>query len=414
MAVQMELATTKTYALMDTISEAAICQATEPRANSQVMIRRATISLLKKSRSFASSSAATKTSIKSAADAKSSQAAPSLSHKMPPPRPILTPLQKRTSPFESTPCPNWSTTSTLPTSNSIHPFPLPSSQLQSKLSKDLKSAAELFGDNYLVWRSEVMNQLAQASQKSSHLILDGSRGVGKSALLLQLFVSLQETYKNEPNKLLLFAPDAAKWTTGFFSYYPVENSASFEQPDLALEILKLLLWSNPGKELPFTLEQVKEAAKDPLSLAGPLYNRVFAELKASGKHLTVLVDGVNGLLAEDSKTGYFDPNGQALPLSSFPLCRDFSKQADVFIGALTRSNPLLPSASIPKSNFASFKVPKYSDSELQSVLEMYKRLGHLTASSGLTEQFVALKAFISGRNARLLFKSCEYDAIYCA
>lgn len=374
------------------------------------MIRRATISLLKNSRSFASSAAA-KSSTKSAADAKASNAAPSLTHKMPPPRPILTPLQKRTSPFEATPCPNWTTTTNSQTSNSIHSFPLTSSQLQSKLSKDLKSAAELFGDNYLVWRSDVMNQLAQASQKSSQLILDGSRGVGKSAILLQLFVSLQEAYKNEPNKLLLFAPDASKWTTGFFSYYPVENGNTFEQPDLALEILKLLHLSNPGKEMPFTLEQVKEAAKDPLTLASPLYNRVFAELKSSGKHLTILADGVNGLISEESLTGYFDPNGKALPLASFPLCRDFSKQADVFIGALTRSNPLLPAANAPES---SFKIHQYSDAELQTVLEMYKRLGHLTTSTGLTDQFVALKAFVSGRNARLLFKSCEYDAIYCA
>ncbi len=341
----------------------------------------------------------------SAAVNSSSSATPAATGKMPPQRPVLTPIQKRQSPFEAQQLPFLSTDSVA--SNFPSQVSLPVAQLHNKLSKDLKVAADLFGANYLVWRGELMSKLAIFYGDHQSFLLSGQRGVGKSAILMQIFAALQQTGGDD---LLLFAPDSDKWTTGYFAYYPTANG-EFEQPELALEILQLLLWSNPNKkELPVTAEEIKEASKDPLSLALPLYSRVMTEIKASGRKLTILADEVNGLVDEGSLTGYNDVNGEVLPLRAFPLCRDFIKTGDRFIGALTLSNPLLPKQ--PKYSLPEFTIPAYSDAELTSVLQMYRKLGHLASNFAFDDQFVAMKAFLSGRNGRLLFKSCEYDSIY--
>lgn len=374
--------------------------------NQLKMIIGRTISFLSLRRR-ASTAAAMKTAKPKLEIGSLSGAAAAASGKMPPQRPVLTPLQKRVSPFDARPAWPLSESTSFPAQ-----FSLPANQLQDRLGKDLRVAAGLFGGNYLLWRGQVMPKLAAFYQEHPKCLVTGQRGIGKSAVVLQMFASLQRSCQ-EDNLLFLYAPNASKWTTGFFAYYPTATG-EYEQPELALEMLQLLLLSNPNKQLPFTADELKEASKDPLSSALPLYTRVREQLKASGRKLAVFADEVNGLIDEHSLTGYNDTEGKPLPLRVFPLCRDFIASADHFIGALTCSNPLLPKIPIssPATSLPSFQIPKYSDLEIREVLQMYKKLGHCGASSAVDDQFVAMKAFLSGRNGRLLFKSCEYDAVY--
>ena len=137
-------------------------------------------------------------------------------------------------------------------------------------------------------------------------------------------------------------------------------------------------------------------------------------LEDEGKELFIFMDGINGLIDENSLTGYNDKDGTALQLKSLPLCTQFfatQMKGNVKIaGALTHSNPSLPRDHQFPPNSKTIQIPNYSNEELKRVLQLYSQLGH--CSSNKTDQFVAFKHFVSGGNPRKLYKSCEYDSIY--
>lgn len=317
-------------------------------------------------------------------------------------------------------------------------------ELEKRLPRSVAGLIDHFGGaNCSILRHKLVEEFAVAFKNDSGpVVLDGPAGSGKSVLLMQLYAALKASNKQQ---LLLYAPNAAKWTTGYFSYYPEESKVndntenthenthententrntrnstrdsvklSYKQPELALEMLQLLTICNPASKLPSGLpNRIDEARRDPFHLAVPLMEQIFAEEK-----LVVLLDGANGLIDANSSTSYLDANGVALPLRAFPLLRNFFLQSRAnvkVVAALTNSNSLLPRHPQSPSNCTVLPVPNYSKTELQAVLNLYKQLGHLSIKSNTgisADQFVNFKAFVSGSNGRKLFKSCEYDSIY--
>lgn len=334
--------------------------------------------------------------------------------KMPQPHPVLTPLARSASDQLSI--------DHLPAIESIascdkfiHRIEL-GNELQKRLPKSLAEVAGQFGGNLFILRKKLIEEAYESLKEAEHVIIDGSNGSGKSVLLMQLYASI----KNDPNKLILYAPNVHKWTTGYFAYYPVEQDGkviNYKQPELALEILCLLVVCNPQTKLPAAAaaleQQINEAKLDSYNRAIPLYERTMKEL--SGKEIYMFLDGVNGLIDENSLTGYTDRDGNPIPLKHLPLCHEFfhksnnnNKQHRI-VGALTHSNPALPHVN-PPPKFKTVLVPNYSQEELKQALQLYSQVNH--CASNKSDQFIAFKAFVSGSNGRKLYKSCEYDTIY--
>lgn len=286
-------------------------------------------------------------------------------------------------------------------------------ELQKRLTNSLGEVAEHFGGNLFILRKELINQIKEALKESDRILIDGPNGSGKSVLMMQIYSSMRESIKLDEKKLILYAPNVHKWTTGYFAYYPTEQ-AEYKQPELALEILRLLMICNPREKLPIGLgEQINEAKLDSFNRALPLYERTMKEL-LENKEIYLFLDGVNGLLDENSLTGYTDREGNALPLKVLPFCNEFFSKSIKnmrVIGATTKSNPALPRIIPPiPPPIKSVIVPNYSAEELKQTLQLYSQLGH--CSTNKSDQFVAFKAFVSGSNGRKLYKSCEYDSIY--
>ena len=353
--------------------------------------------------------------------------------KMPQPQPVLTPLSR--------------TSSNVNDQNSEHPlFPsfkelladsqkhsssfrveLPN-ELLKRLPRTLVEIYEHFKGNFYALRKELLMEAYEASVESedSAVILSGPEGSGKSVLLLQLYSMMKESFKNDPSKLLMYVPNASKWTLGYFPYYPIENEIanelvkeklSFKQPELALEIINLLILGNKEKLSKDYDQEMAEAKLDPYTRAIPLYESILKRelLSLENRKLFILMDGVNGLIDENLMTKYSDQEGNPLPLKALPICTQFfvkPVRGIRVIGALTQSNPSLPRDhdSLQKNHFKNVNVPNYSIDELKSVLNLYSQLGH--CSNNKSDQFVGMKLFVSGGNGRKLYKSCEYDSIY--
>lgn len=329
--------------------------------------------------------------------------------KMPQPLPVLTPLS-RSNPVISDCIPPIE--SLLTSDKSVFRIDL-DGEIQKRLPKSIADTLGHFGGNYFVVRKELIEEVQGAMKDSSLTLFDGPNGSGKSVLLMQLYTSMRESLKSDAEKLLIYVPNVHKWTTGYFSYYPVGGGKEFIQPELALEILRLMTICNPGKVPENLIAEIKEAELDSFNRALPLYERIIKELKDQGKELFFFMDGVNGLIDKESSTGYLDQEGTALPLKSLPLCSNFFEPATgniKIISALTHSNPALPKISNLPPSIKIVKVPNYSQDDLKRVLQLYGQLGHV--STNKSDQFVAFKAFVSGFNGRKLFKSCEYDSIY--
>ena len=178
-------------------------------------------------------------------------------------------------------------------------------------------------------------------------------------------------------------------------------------------MLRLLVICNKGKAGISGLEgEIGEAQLDAYNRAIPLYQKTINGLIEKGIELTMFLDGVNGLIDENASTSYLDKEGNPLPLKSLPLCSQiYSMKSIKVIGAMTRSNPALPSnSSSISSSIIQLNVPNYTPDEIKRVLQLYNQLGH--CSSNKSDQFVAFKSFVSGSNGKKLFKSCEYDSIY--
>lgn len=323
--------------------------------------------------------------------------------KMPPPQPVLTPLIKKR---------------VLDAEVTAHTIEI-SSELQKRLPRSLLNVSEMLGGNYYIQRGELMDLLKKFVEESGSrsILIDGPSGSGKSVILLQLFVALRED--PDVNNLIFYAPNAAKWTTGHFPYYPTTTSTStststepkqYLQPELALEMLNLLYKCNETKLKNSTLlADIGEAAQDPFNRAIPLFDKIFGD---KSKRFTFLIDSANGLLDDAASTGYLDASEQPLRLAAFPLLSsNFRKIPGKFIAATTHSDPALPKPN-KLALEQTLSVKNYSKEEIKSVLDLYSALGHSHPKAANDEQFIGLKAFVSGGNGRKLFKSCEYDAIY--
>lgn len=334
--------------------------------------------------------------------------------KMPQPLPVLTPLSRSNASTLNDPMPPIENIAN--SDKTVFRIEL-EGELQKRLPRTVAETFDHFGGHFYVPRRELIEAARVALEESSRVLLDGPNGSGKSVLLMQMYAAMKESFKSNDQKLVVYLPNVHKWTTGYFPYYPmIEEGAEmvYKQPELALEFLQLLLVCNAAK-LPTGLSQeISEASLDAYNRALPLFERTMSELKQEGKEIVIFMDGVNGLIDESSLTGYFDPEGKALPLKSLSFCSQFFKKSALgnnvkIIGAFTHSNPALPKA-VDSSAVPTVNVPNYSQDDLKRVLKLYSQLGH--ASTNKSDQFVAFKSFVSGSNGRKLFKSCEFDSIY--
>lgn len=357
--------------------------------------------------------------------------------KMPQPQPVLTPLSRTSSNIndqnsEHPLFPSFKELSQDPQKqNSSFRIELPN-ELLKRLPRTLVEIYEHFKGNFYALRKELLMKVYEASVESedSTVILSGPEGSGKSVLLLQLYSMMKESFKNDPSKLLMYVPNASKWTLGYFPYYPIESEhenefieekKSFKQPELALEIINLLIIGNKEKLSKDYSEEMAEAKLDPYTRAIPLYESILKRelLSSENRKLFILMDGVNGLIDENLLTKYSDQEGNPLPLKALPICTQFfvkPVRGIRVIGALTQSNPSLPrdhdlfASAFEENHFKTVNVPNYSIDDLKSVLNLYSQLGH--CANNKSDQFVGMKSFVSGGNGRKLYKSCEYDSIY--
>lgn len=327
--------------------------------------------------------------------------------KMPQPHPVLTPLARSTA--------DQASVDLLPKIESIgssekyiYRIEL-DKELQKRLPKGIAEVSDHFGGNIFVLRRELVEKVRAAMTESDKVIIDGPSGSGKSVLLMQMYAAVRESIAADPRKLVLYVPNCHKWTTGYFPYYPEEAAANgsvlYKQPELALEILRLLLLGNGSKMPEGLASKIEEAKLDAYNRALPLYEQTLKELE--GKEMILFLDGVNGLIEGDSLTGYMDREGRPLPLKALPLCSSFMNGfKGTVIGSLTHSNPALPTVEVNTA----INIPTYSNEDLKRILQLYSQLGHCAPNK--SDQFVAFKAFVSGGNGRKLYKSCEYDSIY--
>ena len=361
---------------------------------------------------FASTAVKGKKAVKSGsgASAAGSKAQPTTNiSKMPQPHPVLTPIT-RSGPLVSDPI--------LPieklfTSDKTAFRIELEGELQKRLPKTISELAEHFNGNFFVARKKLISEITTVMAESSKVLLNGPNGSGKSILLLQLYASFKESIKSDAKKLSVYLPNAQKWTTGYFPYYPIEcdGRVEFKQPELALEILHLISICNQNKVPVGLSAEIAEAQLDTYNRALPLYERVMAQFAEQGQEITMFLDGVNGLVDENSLTGYLDPEGKPLMLKALPLCaKVFTMKNVKTVGALTESNPSLPKLFQIPDGFKTVTIPNYSSDDLKQVLQLYNHLGH--TSSNKSDQFIEFKAFVSGSNGRKLYKTCEYDSIY--
>lgn len=239
-------------------------------------------------------------------------------------------------------------------------------------------------------------------------MLEGPRGIGKSSTLLQLVCTAVTA--QDPQFLVLYAPSMARWTAGYYPYYPNKTDASvFDQPELAAEIISLFHYLN--KNLPAQVKAVLESESEPIEKL----SRLLSTLSGLNSHRTLLVmDQLNALYCP---TQYRNQESMTLVPDNFSvlsLLRSALKNEKFSVlSAGCNADPLIrqPTWDETAARMLGKKITlkPMNTQEVEALLEHYRALGHSYKTSA---KYTSLLHFVSGGIPGKVAKACSYEQIY--
>lgn len=253
-------------------------------------------------------------------------------------------------------------------------------EFQKLLHGNLADAAKNFGGNVFVLIKDLIRQVRATARKFDRVLIDGAYGAGRSVLLMQTYAGVRESVASDRNKIILYVPNAPEWTSGKYPHNPVmvNGKIEYQQPELALEILRLMLIENGDKMPKGLAEKIEFAKLDVNNRAIPLYEKTLKQL--CDRDFILFMGGVDGLLSPNSLTGYKDVNGNPLPLKDLTLSASlFSGFKGKIIGTLIGSESSA-TANLNKKDFALVTIPNYSCVDAKRVMQLYIDLGHCSAN----------------------------------
>ncbi len=280
----------------------------------------------------------------------------------------------------------------------------------------------------LLWRAvnaEILDavQRGVASRRGVRIVIDGARGVGKSAACIQLLQALVRPSPERP--VVLYVGALARLTGGYFPYEKSSRSLGmYDQPKVAAQLLQMMASLNASAPFSKEIERVlADASGDAVGLLGSIFQGL-ASLDVGGgaPAVVVIVDELDALYAP---TGYNDVDGRALAVEGLTVARMLKDLIEgpagrggnvSVVGATCRSNPALVDTTLDAANGAQLgykwiDMPLMERGEVQRILEYYREIGHLFVDA-VAPSFAEKVRFVSGGNAGKILAAVNYDAIY--
>lgn len=265
-----------------------------------------------------------------------------------------------------------------------------------------------------MWRNATQLLLERIScvEKLERLVLMGPVGVGKTTTMLQLADYLVQGRGNTDKiDTVVYFPRVARWSAGYYPYSPSPlDSSMYDQPDLAIEIMKQI--ANTNLHLPLA-ELIAQAEADPLQALDILKNRFLGQIQSSSSgRLFIFVDEINALYAP---TGYFDVTSKELPvekLSVLAAVRDFIENSKSVLVAAESNAPNFSKFMLPVEAFSGepVRLDYFSTLEVQGLLNYYHQIGQV--NMGINSAYAEKIRFVSGGAAHRILSAAHYDSVY--
>ncbi|PJF20066.1 hypothetical protein PSACC_00106 [Paramicrosporidium saccamoebae] len=202
----------------------------------------------------------------------------------------------------------------------------------------------------------------------------------------------------------------SRWIAGYYPYYLHNQTQEYDQPELALEVLKYASKLNPGLELEGALA---ECSKDPkcarLHLA-----ELFKRLDNSESRVFIFTDEVNALY---SPLAYRDVDSKPLQMERMPVLKMLKELIQnprhKLVAALCNDNPQLSLFDLRSELKASSveTLEYFNDHEVYSVLKYYQSLGHVS-NEPFDSRFARKIRFVSGGCGSKILPAVYYNSVY--
>lgn len=263
---------------------------------------------------------------------------------------------------------------------------------------------------------------------ASRILVDGPPGSGKSVIGLQVLDHLLLSFgrgKNDDDDdkslVCCYFPRVSRWTAGYYPYHQSSRQSStpneYDQPELAIEILKLLKMLNPQFS---SIEQIlSDSQLEPKRAVQNFEEalRMISLFKDKKCMVVIVIDEVNALYSPT--TAYRDADSKKISIDRLPvlrLLRDFiTNQQHDLLAITSRSNPnlseLSPTTTRKDLNCESFQLKDSTVEQVQALLNYYKSLGHVPIPQ-VDYQYSQRIRFLSGGRCSKILPSVNYNFIY--
>ncbi|KAJ3295383.1 37S ribosomal protein S23 mitochondrial [Borealophlyctis nickersoniae] len=236
----------------------------------------------------------------------------------------------------------------------LEPLALPEdflSSISKNYPKYLADAPSLMLRQTTLELIEAIKKQGDKKVSDSTLVLDGVRGTGKSATLMQV-----ASHFRSSGWLVIYIPRLLEWVLGIEPYEKAQGEL-FNQPYLSAKVLESILKIN-GRALSkiktkrgdSTLEELIKRGMTRPELAQPAVEELFIELSTEDESrppLLIAIDQINGFY---TKTEYRNVDSSVLTADRFTLVRSFLRfltqehqVKGAVVGALDFSTPQISS-----------------------------------------------------------------------
>lgn len=268
-----------------------------------------------------------------------------------------------------------------------------------------------------LWRQstqELLQRLTLDEEETGgavRILLQGPMGVGKTTSLLQLADYLwQHRSWTNGAEVIVYFPTLARWTAGYYPYLQSRaDPAVYDQPELALEIMKQIAKSNAHLALEGLIAQ---AVADPSQASNLLQSRFLASLRSASSRLVILADEINALYAP---TGYFDVESKGLSVERMSVVRamrEFIEDSSQVLVAAESNAPSFSKHPVPVATLQCEpqRLGYLSTGEVKSLLEYYRKIGHVVGD--VDSAYAEKIRFVSGGTVHRILPAAHYDAVY--
>lgn len=195
----------------------------------------------------------------------------------------------------------------------------------------------------------------------------------------------------------------SRWIAGYYPYYFNSVTQEYEQPELALEFLKMNTELNPF------LQSAGETGEKTIDHLADFLKRI----ESSKSTVIILADEVNSLV---SPLAYRDIDSNPLKIDKMPvlrMLRDFVQNPRYqLVAALCNNNPQLSLYDLTSTLQATeVKLDYFDDQEVFELLKYYQSLGQI-ANSVFDLRYARKIRFVSGGCGSKLLSSAHYEAVY--